>query len=479
MYRRILENSPEGIWAMNLDGGILFSNRRIAEILRRPIGLLAGQSCFDFVFPEDAEEARRRFSVALGGDTRSFDFRLRRADESAAWVHISYAAIANGGRDPASLVGFFTEILEPKPGEDIRRSDALLRGDEADFLRLIETSPVITWTNGPDNRATFYNAAALSFAGHTLEEMIGNEYQQFIHPDDRDAYLRASFQASGAQSPFSSEARFRRADGKYRWLLVSGVPRFASGRYVGHVVTGIDVTELKQSYEHHLAAQKLESLGVLAAGISHDFNNLLNVVIAHAEEAESSLVPGSTALEAISQIHRTAIRASEVASQLMAFARQETVPITRLNLSTLVAEMLELMKFTTPKTVSIETRLSPKLPAIQANASEVRQVIMNLLLNASEAMHGKPGTIFISTSEAPAAAGAGPFVRLEVQDTGCGMSDELRTRIFDPFFTTRAAGRGLGLFSVLSIVRRHGGSIQLETAPGKGSRFTILFPATL
>src|SRR5262249_50714076 len=159
-------------------------------------------------------------------------------------------------------------------------------------------------------RATFYNVQALAFAGLPLANLIGEGYTQLIHPEDRERYLEMIFAAADARTPFSTEARLRRADGEYRWILVSGVPRIVDGAFLGHIGTGVDVTDLKRSYEQHLASQHLESLGVLAAGIAHDFNNLLGAIVARAESAQTELEPDSSAAEDVDQIRVTAVRAA-------------------------------------------------------------------------------------------------------------------------------------------------------------------------
>src|SRR5262249_25085312 len=158
----------------------------------------------------------------------------------------------------------------------------------------------------------YFNSPAMAFAGLPLEQLVGTNYLNLVHPEDRDGYLQILLEAANARAPFSTEVRFRRVDGEYRWLLVSGVPRTTDGTYLGHVGTGVDVTDLKRSYEQHLAAQKLESLGVLAAGVAHDFNNLLGAIVGHADCAQCELDPKSPAAEDIHHIRVTALRAAEI-----------------------------------------------------------------------------------------------------------------------------------------------------------------------
>ena len=441
MYRQIVEAVPEGIWIVDPEGRTIFSNQRMADLLGVDFASMPEQSCFACVFPEDAEDARRNFERTLAGDRRPFDFRLRRADGSPLWVAISCMPMQNIAGSPTGLLGLFSDISERKQAEDaLRRSEELFRS-------LVNDAPVITWMSGPEKRGTYYNACALAFAGIALEEAIGQGFLQFVHPGDLDRYRAAIYDAADRRVPFSIEARFRRADGEYRWMLVTGVPRMMDGAYLGHVGTSIDVTDLKLGLEYHLANQKLESLGLLAASVAHDLNNLLAAIVAHTESAQGETGPLSAAAEDLRDIHLIALRASEIASQLMMFAREEAAPSTEIDLSRLVGEMLDLLKVSIPKTVALRTELAAGLPTVQGSASEIRQVVMNLILNASESLPKSGGAITIRTAAA-AGGESGGAVRLEVRDTGCGMSDELKARIFEPFFTTRAAGRGLGLAAV-------------------------------
>jgi CheY-like chemotaxis protein len=182
----------------------------------------------------------------------------------------------------------------------------------------------------------------------------------------------------------------------------------------------------------------------------------------------------------LEEIRLTALRAAQIACQLMTFTRHDNAPGTTINLSLLIAEMLDLLKVSVSKSAVLETVLAPDLPPIFANPSEIRQVVMNLITNASEALEGRAGSIIVSTGcDKPAGAGPCRAVRLEVMDNGIGMSADTRDRIFDPFYTTRFVGRGLGLSAVQGIIRRLGGSIEVESTPNRGSRFVVLLPSTV
>src|ERR1019366_2295025 len=266
--------------------------------------------------------------------------------------------------------------------------------------------------------------------------------------------------AVSGQHSFQTELRLRRHDGEYRWMLDTGVPRFVGGVYAGHTGIVVDLTDLKRNQEQLLAAQKLESLGVLSSGIAHDFNNMLGAILAESELALSELPTGSPAATGVASIRNVAMRAAEI--------------------------VLQLLRVSISKHAVLKISLAESLPAVLANASQMRRIVMNLITNASEAIAEDGGVITVSTARAGGDQGpvtgsgtdlsGGDYVRLEVSDTGCGMSQEIQTKIFDPFFTTKLAGRGLGLAAVQGIVRSHGGTIKVVSAPGQGTRIEVLLP---
>jgi signal transduction histidine kinase len=235
-------------------------------------------------------------------------------------------------------------------------------------------------------------------------------------------------------------------------------------------------------------AQKMESLGVLAGGIAHDFNNLLMAILGHASLGLAESSDGAPGRDHLSQIEVTAKRAADLTNQLLAYAGKGRFVIERVNLNQLVEEMGNLLHTAISRKASLEYHLASGLPAVEGDPTQLRQVVMNLITNASEAMGTEPGTITLTTGMTKAGErylrGAclentlspGSYVFLEVVDTGCGMDEETRQKIFDPFFSTKFTGRGLGLASVLGVVRGHHGAICVSSEKGHGTRFRILFP---
>ena len=235
-------------------------------------------------------------------------------------------------------------------------------------------------------------------------------------------------------------------------------------------------------------AQRLESMGVLAGGIAHDFNNLLTAVLGNAELALREVKPDDSVWECLKEIETAAIRGAELTRQMLAYSGGSSAVIEPVSLNELIAELGKLLEVAIPKKIRLELPATSKLPTIQADATQIRQVLMNLILNASEAIGDEPGVITVTTGasdcdRAYLRSGCcdidledGVYAWVEVTDTGCGMRAETLQRVFDPFFTTKFTGRGLGMAAVLGIMRAHHGTIFVASEPGRGTTFKVLFP---
>ena len=364
-----------------------------------------------------------------------------------------------------------------------------LRESEERFRNMADTAPVMIWVSGSDKLCTFFNKVWLDFTGRTMEQELGEGWAEVVHPDDLDR-CTATYSASfDARRSFQTECRLRRADGEYRWVLEDGIPRFEQGGvFVGYIGSCLDITDLKRAHEEDLTKQKLETVGMLAGGIAHDFNNLLGGVLAHSELALAELASGSNPTDELERIRDGAIRGAEIVRQLMIYAGQESEALELVDVSAIVKDMLELLKVSVSKHVSVEADLGKQLPVVRANPSQIRQVVMNLFYNASEAIGDQDGVIRVTTrrvivgGDSPVATSEplakGDYVQLEISDTGRGMTPEVQARIFDTFFTTKIGGNhGLGLAGVQKIVERLHGTIRLSSAPGKGTAFQILLPS--
>lgn len=358
---------------------------------------------------------------------------------------------------------------------------------ENHFRPIIDAAPLLLWTTDPDRRCVFFNRRWLDFTGRTLAEQLTHDWTDFVHTEDRGHCASIYSRAFARREEFQFECRLRRSDGKYRWMVAKGTPWFsASGVFSGFIGAFTDIHEYGLAPDNDgAAARRLSSIGRLAAGIAHDFNNLLANILANADLALAEVTPRSRAIDELERIRKVAIRGSEIVREIMVYAGRDAARAEPVDLSKLVEEMLEMLRISVTKHARITTDLAADLPPIVAEPPELREVLMNLILNASDALGEKDGEIKISTSLVKSGNAENPdnglepsgdYLKLEVADTGRGIARSLQNHIFDSFVSTKQTGRGVGLAIVRTIARKYGGSVQLASAPGRGARFIVLLP---
>jgi PAS domain S-box-containing protein len=367
------------------------------------------------------------------------------------------------------------------------RAEHALRESEERFRSMADHAPVMVWTSGPDAKINFVNNYILNLTGRTAGELVGEGWKTAVHPEDLEQKYPEYAGTIAAGREYRVEYRVRRSDGEYRWMLDTATPRrLPDGSFAGYVGIAVDITDLKRQHEHFAASQKMESLGVLVAGVAHNFNNLMGAIIAEADLALSELSAASPAHGNVERINAIAIRAADIVHLLTAYASAgSTGALTAVDVSQITEETLQLVKATVSRNTTFCVSIA-KVPPIHADTAQIRQVVINLMTNACESLPNQEGTVWVNTSVIRVDASnhirselllpEGEYVRLGVADTGRGIPSEIRTQIFDPFFTTKSLGRGLGLAAVQGIVRSLGGGIRFESVPGKGSTFEVLLP---
>jgi PAS domain S-box-containing protein len=303
-----------------------------------------------------------------------------------------------------------------------------------------------------------------------------------VHNEDRDQILQAIRKATSEGNDYFVEYRSLTGDDAEIWLEGRGHVFFdEAGQAVWMMGVCMNITERKKVQQQLQQTQKMESLGLLAGGVAHDFNNLLTGILGNARMALDRLAPGDPAQPLLRDVVLASRRAADLTRQLLAFAGKSRLAIEDIEVSSLIAELIPLVSKSIPDGAQISLNLAPM--SIRADTSQIQQLVMNLIINAAEAIGaGNSGTVYITTrvremrtpfEQLP----PGTYGCLEVRDTGCGMDEGTSARIFDPFFSTKFTGRGLGLAAALGIVRRHQGAITVKSTPGSGSTFTVLFPA--
>jgi len=358
-----------------------------------------------------------------------------------------------------------------------RRAEQAARESEQRFRLIANAAPVIIWMSGPDHKVVFRNEHTEQFTGRTAEELTCAWSTEVVHPGDLENQQRVWCESMQAHEPFELEYRIRRADGEYRNMMDRGKPRFLpGGGFAGYVGILVDLTDIKRSQERAFEARSLENLRVLSAGIAHDFNTLIGAIFGEADLALSDLPPDAGGRESVENIVRAAKRAAEIVRLLAVYAgdRSDRSEPELTDLSSVVQEIVPHLKISILRQADIRTNLDSQLPSVWVKGQQIRQVLLNIIMNAVEALGGNKGVVTVSTSAVDMLGGR--FVKLQVSDTGNGMSDETRARIFDPYYSTKLMGRGLGLAAVQGIIHSHGGLVTATSTPGGGSTFEVLLP---
>jgi PAS domain S-box-containing protein len=444
-----------------------------------------------FLTDEDREAARRAIADCERDQASSYEYDFRARDEAGQlrWFHVR----AMPRRDAIGR----TLVTEGVTIDITERHAALtaLADTRALFDRFMEHCPALAWIKGPDFRYEYlnpeyerrFNLEGGTGVGRTDFDIFPRDVAEIFREHD------ASVLSSGL--PISVTENTRDAKGRTQPWFVVKFPLPGDGDRAGVGGFAFDVSELHRLQEEQRAverkmldAQKLESIGVLAGGIAHDFNNLLTGILGFASLAARDPALSESVRGHLSSIERGASRAAELCGQMLAYAGRGQLVTRIIDLNSLAHEMTQLLATAISKRAVLRFNLTNDIPAIHADSTQVRQIVMNLITNASDAIGDRSGVITLSTGVIDADArylsdmGAphltpARYVYLEVSDTGSGIPQDVLPKVFEPFYTTKFTGRGLGLAAVQGIVRTHGGAIKIYTQEQRGTTFKILFPA--
>jgi two-component system cell cycle sensor histidine kinase/response regulator CckA len=377
-------------------------------------------------------------------------------------------------------------------GQFIDRARAVeaLKASEQRFREIAENVREVFFVADPETgRALYVNPAYETVFGHSREHAysIPMAWTEGIHPDDRDRLTVAPQLSAYGVVPSDDVFRLVRPDGAIRWIRGRATPvKDAAGKVVRVVGIAEDITDLKRTEEQLFGAQKMEAIGRLAGGIAHDFNNLLTAIMGNAEMVLAELSAADPVRQDVEEIRKAGQRASTLTRQLLAFSRQQVLAPRVLDLNELVLNMDKLLRRLIGEDVELHTSLAPDLGAVRADPGQMEQVLMNLAVNARDAMPDG-GQLTLETANVVLDEGyvdrhspvpRGAYVMVAITDTGTGMTDDVKARIFEPFFTTKEAGKGtgLGLATVYGIIKQSDGYIWPYSEPGRGTTFKVYLP---
>jgi len=408
-----------------------------------------------------------------------FEYRMLAADGTVIWVRDLVTVVRENGR-PQLLRGVMVDVTEA------RKSHERLQQSETKYRYLYNRTPVMMHSIDRQGRLVDVNQVWLDTLGYGRDEVIGRRSVDFLSPASREKALKDILPAFYKQGFVEDvEYTFVRKDGSVIDTLLTGIAmEDENGEFSHSLAFVIDVTDRKRIEAEREAiaermrdAQRVESLGVLAGGIAHDFNNILMGVMGNAGLALLDLPKESPARTAVEEIERSAQRAADLCSQMLAYAGGGSFVKQPVDVNTCIERAEELLLGTIEPKANLHVALEEDLPPIFGDSGQIQQLALNLMLNGAEAMENQRGGLYVSTRSIRGQEGLPREVVLDVRDTGEGMTPDVMKRIFDPFFSTKFAGRGLGMAVVHGIVRGHGGVIDVESEPGEGSTVTVRFPA--
>ena len=489
LYKTVVENSRDMIAVLDLDGRYVYASPAYQTVLGHAPEKLVGSTPEQLVHPDDWKAVARDLERARDGGTATVETRVRRADGEWGVVESTITAVRDEQGRLQALLATTRDLSERRAAEE-ELTQAELR-----YRTLVEELPLITYVHAPDAHDGW------SYLSPQLEALLGYTeydwkddpgfYEAILDPRDRSYVIATRAAMTGR---LSLEYRVRAVDGRSVWIRDEAViVRDVAGRalyvqgYMLDVTAEQDAERKRKALEAQLLqSQKMEAVGRLAGGIAHDFNNLLTAITGYSHLVLNGLPEGSEAAQDLEQIRRAAGQAASMTQQLLAFSRRQVLQPTVISLNDVIEEMEPLLNRLIGETITLVTDCDPSLLAVRSDRSQIEQVVMNLSVNARDAMP-RGGRLVVRTanvelSEEQARAAAtdpGPHVLLEVSDTGHGMDPETLEHAFEPFFTTKDQGKGtgLGLSTVHGIVQQSGGGISVESEIGRGTTFRISLPA--
>ncbi|MBJ7256761.1 MAG: PAS domain S-box protein [Akkermansiaceae bacterium] len=486
-FQAVVDTALDAVVGMDIAGNITDWNLQAETIFGWKKTEAYGRTLADLIIPEQYRQAhaagmKRFLSTGIGpAMNKRLELSAMRKNGEEFPVELAITPVQTGGE--IFFSAFMRDITESKAAERV------LRESEERFRELAENIREVFWaTDSAKEQMVYVSPAFETIWGRTCASLYASPHSwlEAIHPEDLEMVKQSSkFQAEGT---YDIVYRIIRPDGGIRWIHDQAFPvRNSSGELVRFVGTAEDITQRHQLEEKLRQSQKMDAFGQLAGGVAHDFNNMLTVILGNAELLQLDEVSPQQQ-QLLQEITKASDRASNLTQQLLTFSRQLPVRFQSVDLNEVVAGMVKMLRRLIPEAVTIQTQLLPESMLIEADRGMVEQVLLNLAVNARDAMtNGGEITLtlkavkILKTDAEKSPGRLGDFIRLSVQDNGSGIAPEHAKRIFEPFFTTKDIGKGtgLGLATVYGVVEQHHGWIDVETQLGVGTTFHVYFPQKL
>ncbi|HLN26860.1 MAG TPA: PAS domain S-box protein [Gemmataceae bacterium] len=481
-FRSLVQNSSDIITIVEASGTIRYMSPSFERILGYPQELCIGRNIVEYIHPEDRAAIWAVFSyrTQTPGVGAARECRLRHADGS--WVH--FEGVGNNLLDDPHIRGM---VVHARDITERKRAAEALAHQHSFLRRLIDSIPDLIFYKDCKGDYLGCNAAFEKYIGRSEADLVGLSDLDLAPRERALSYQEKERQALAEGSPQRTEEWIEYADQRRALLEVLKTPFFdLGGRPLGLIGIARDITERRRLEEQLRQTGKMEAIGQLAGGVAHDFNNLLTVIVGNVSLLRMASPAEGSEAQLLSETQTAALRAAELTSKLLGFSRRTTLRLEPSNLNTFVQETVALLRRTIDPRINVEIRCAPDLWTVNTDPSQLNQVLMNLCLNARDAM-ATGGRLLLETANVTLdenfarlrlEARPGEFIRLRVEDTGHGIAPEIKQRIFEPFFTTKGPGKGtgLGLAMVFGIVKQHEGWIDCYSEVDQGTRFDIYLP---
>lgn len=500
-YRTVIENIQDAFYRADAEGRLVMASPSLARILGyESLDECLGKDIAQSFYADPASRSALLLALGDRGSVTDFEVTLRRRDGSLLEAATSSRLWVDDRGNTIGIEGIFRDATEP------RRAKEALREAKERMQRFLSGSPIPCFVIGPDHVVVLWNDALSRLTGIGADQMVGTrDHWRAFYRSSRPCladFLMASdipaieswyggkvTRSKLVEAAFEGEDFFAELGNEGKWLhFTAAAVRDGTGTLIGAIETIEDISERRRAEEQLRQAQRMESVGRLAAGVAHDFNNLLTPIMGFSGFLLAGFQPADVRYGQAEEILRAAEGARNLTRQLLAFSSKQVLDLHAIDLRDIVDGIQNLLRRTLREDIKLIVQLAPEPCTIVAEMGQIEQVLMNLMVNSQDAMPRggsvtvtvKPVVLEAAKAGSPGGVAPGAYVELAVSDTGIGMDENTRAHAFEPFFTTKGhgSGTGLGLATVHGIVTQHGGTILLETSPGSGTLFRILFPAS-
>jgi PAS domain S-box-containing protein len=486
--QQIVSSIPGLTWSSDARGATTFWSQQYLDYAGAGLDEVLGYGFVDYIHPDDRDRTMEAWAATIAsGSPGEAELRLRRADGIYRWFLIRACPFFDEDGTLTQWFGVNIDIEDRKGAQDaLRASEAALRESERQLQQIVSSIPGLTWKSDAEGNMTFWSQGFLDYGGARIENILGFGFLDYIHPDDRDRVMAVWIDILRSGSAGESEARLRRADGQYRWFLWRASPFFDdAGNITQWFGINVDIDnrkraeeELRQSQNDLAHASRMTTMGELAVSIAHEVNQPLMAIVTNAGACLRWLSDAQTdiarARQATERIVRDGHRAGDIITSLRNLARKSAPRLDRVWLAQVIQVVLDLLQGEFRRhDIVVTTELGDKAIAILGDNTQLQQVVLNLIMNAVEAMAGMPASPRRLTVRAETRDGD---ALVTVADTGPGLGPDDADRVFEAFFSTKAEGIGMGLSICHSIIDAHGGRIWAANDATRGSVFSFTLP---